>query len=545
MMGMISRSVGTLAIGAAMTGGLAGHSMAATPNQDPLNIILIMADDVGAYEFGCYGNTVNQTPRIDELAESGVRFETFFVTPVCSPTRVALMTGRRAPKTGWYNMRGRTPGGIGRQADLARDEVTYGQIFQRAGFSTAFAGKWQLTGDKLEYMLTDVGFMESLMWIYTGYLDDNQEYLGGFEGRGGNKASRYWQPGLARNGVHIPTAPDDYGPDMFVEFLTEFIERRSGQPFFIYYPMVLPHRPWVDTPDHQGLDTNSMEALKANVEYTDKLVGRIVDAVDENGIRDKTLIIFLGDNGTQTFGKGTATEWGARVPAIFNLPGRIQEGLVTNALAEVIDIFPTIADYAGIELAENLDLDGTSLRGVLEGTTSEHRDFIYTPLGHYRVLRDANWLLDANTPERFGKLFYTGDRRDGHGYADVTDIDHPLVNEARARMKGYMEQVPFPSYDPEERFDFENLTDHRINRLYEWVHRRGQRLGIETVSVPGIDPALIPSGPPFLEESEPGARDRVMTQAIDDEDEVHERVVTANREQRREARRQRQAMVDE
>lgn len=495
--------VGAIALSSSMAFGgmimLTSQSAEASPvfGTDHTNIILIMADDMNAAEIGAYGHPDHHTPNLDQLAHTGTMFETFFVTPVCSPTRVALMTGKRAPNTGWYNMRNRVPGGIGGGADIATDEVNFGQAFERVGYRTAFAGKWQLTGNDLATKVHDMGFAESLIWLRWGDLDNRSDYMGGTHGNG---ISRYWHPGLGLNGVHIPTEPEDYGPDMFGDFIVQFIDRRASQnqPFFVYYPMALPHRPWVPTPDALDVEENSWEAFTANVEYLDKIVGRIVDAVDNNGIREKTLIIFLTDNGTQQAGKGTPTEFGARSAGIFNMPGTVKSGLVTGALAEVVDVFPTIAEYAGITLPEGLEIDGISLRPILDGTMTTHREYIYAPLGHYRVLRNENWLLEANTPERYGRLFYTGNRRDGLGYADVTDIDHPIVHGAMARMEIYMQDVPFPEYNPDDRFDFEEMTDGRINDLYQWIHEQEQRFGIEKIQVPGIDPALIPTGPSHL-----------------------------------------------
>lgn len=489
--------------------------------QDHTNIIVVLMDDVNANDFGCYGNTVHRTPNVDALAESGTLFETFFVTPVSSPTRVAIMTGRRATKTGWYNMRQRTPGGIGRAADIATDEVTFGHLFSRAGYATAFAGKWQLTGENPATKVQDMGFQESLIWASWGDIPgrrDGGNYLGGLHNGG---ISRYWHPGLLHNGIHIPTEPDDYGPDMFVDFVCDFIERRAGQPFFVYYPMVLPHRPWVETPDALGVRENSWEAFQANVEYIDKKMGKILDTLERNDLRERTLVVFLGDNGTQTRGKGTPTEWGARSPAIFSMPGTVQAGARSMALGEVVDVFPTIAEYAGIPVPEGLDICGISLRPVLEGETDTHHEFIYSPLGHYRVIRDDMWLLEANTPERYGRFYYTGGRRDGFGYADVTNIDHPFVNEAKARFERYMAQVPFPEYDPDARFDFEDLTDHRINQQWALIHREEREAGVETVRVPGVDPSLIPQGVVTIPPSGPrpeGWQSRGLRAGYDDED---------------------------
>ncbi len=442
--------------GAALLGSAFGLTFARGASAEKrMNVVCILCDDMGAQELGCYGSAAHRTPNLDALAESGARFETFYATPVCSPTRVCLMTGRYGFRTGWCNMRGRDAGAPPENADLARDEENFGELLQNTGYATGFAGKWQLTGSPLSAMLPDAGFDESLMWIYTGYLDPGQEYLGGYETPGKKKASRYWHPGVAKDGVHIATKEKDYGPDMFAGFCTDFIRNHADEPFLLYYPMALVHRPWLNTPGAPELKgRNKLEHLKANVEYTDKIVGEIVRTLEETGQRENTLVLFLGDNGTQTRGKNTPTEWGARVPFIASCPGVIPGSRVSRELSDISDILPTMLDFAGVPLPEGHTLDGKSLMPLLRGETQAHRDWIFSCLGQFRILRDAHWLLEANSPDDFGQFFRCGGHRDGQGYEDVTASEEPDVLAARKRFLEILKDLPFPETTREAREQF-------------------------------------------------------------------------------------------
>ncbi len=440
-----------------------------TPSR-PKNLICFLCDDIGAQELGCYGNTAHQTPHLDALAKSGVRFETFYATPVCSPTRVCLMTGRYGFRTGWCNMRGWHTGVPADDADLARDEQNFAELLRPLGYTTGFAGKWQLTGDHLKTMLPDAGFQESLMWIYKNYLASGEPYKGGYFPPDGTKTSRYWHPGLARDGVHFVTTADDYGPDMFRDFSLEFIRKHKSEPFFLYYPMVLTHQPWVRTPDTPDLEGHGKpQHLKANVEYADKIVGAIVQELDALGIREDTIVMFVGDNGTQGRGKATPTEWGARVPFIVNCPGTVQSGVVSGELSDISDVVPTLVEFAGGAMPEGTPLDGKSLVPYLTGRAEHHRDWVFSFLGQYRILRDKQWLLEQNSPDDFGQMFYCGESRDGTGYKEVTQSDDPEVLGARKRFEEILANLPSPESTAEDRYLFARQTNKKMEGLNDYL----------------------------------------------------------------------------
>lgn len=452
-----------LGLAGAAFGISAPHAAASTGKK---NIICILCDDMGAEELACYGNTAHHTPNLDALAATGTRFETFYASPVCSPTRVCLMTGRYGFRTGWCNMRGRNAGSPRIGADLARDERNFAQLLAPEGYATGFAGKWQLTGDNLKTMGSDMGFAESLIWIYTGYLAKGETYKGGFYPPDGKKSSRYWHPGLARNGIHFETTPEDYGPNLFCDFCLDFMRSHKKEPFLLYYPMALIHRPWVSTPDTPELKgDNSRAHLKANVEYADKIVGRIVNELDTLGIREDTVIMFLGDNGTQDAGKSTPTEWGARVPFIINCPGTVPAGQVSRELSDISDVLPTMLDYAGVEKPADLILDGVSLAPYLRGETDTHRPVIFSCLGQYRILRTKHYLLEQNSADDFGQMFYCGESRNGRGYIDVTDAQEPEHVEARKFFETCLMGYLVPPTTEEERKEFEAFTIPKIESL--------------------------------------------------------------------------------
>ena len=296
----------------------------ADPASKP-NIVLIMADDVSWEAFSCYGAEDYDTPNIDALATRGVRFAQCYSTPICTPSRVEIMTGQ-------YSFRNYTHFGY-----LNPEDKTIGHLMQSAGYQTAIAGKWQLNGLYNNLPGSDdsmrplkAGFHESYLWqVTTG----KQLKNGGGE--------RFWSPPLERNGV-METVEDNagkYGPDLLCDFLCDFMERNRSKPFFVYYPMVLVHNPFVKTPDTIGNETRTQAANKAPknkkqqkdnfvamVEYMDKIVGRLVNKVQAIGQEKNTIIVFTADNGTNRSitsrwhgqdikgGKGGMKDMGTHVP---------------------------------------------------------------------------------------------------------------------------------------------------------------------------------------------------------------------------------------
>lgn len=330
------------------------------------NIVLIMADDMGFECVGANGGTSYETPNLDELARTGLRFENCHSQPICTPSRVQLMSGL-------YNHRNYIEFGI-----LDPQATTFAHIMHDAGYRTGIAGKWQLKGG-LEGP-QHFGFDEYCLWQLT------------------RRPSRYPNPGLEINGELVDYTHGEYGPDIACNYICEFIARNKEGPFFAYYPMILPHWPFEPTPDSDDWDPTAEGVLKGHgknryfadmVAYTDKMVGRIVDQLDELGIREQTLLLFTGDNGTFTGitslmgdrrvqgGKGHTTDNGTHVPFIASWPGRVPAGEVCDQLVDFTDFLPTLADLAGADLPAGIPFDGHSIVPQLTGETGTPREWIY------------------------------------------------------------------------------------------------------------------------------------------------------------------------
>jgi arylsulfatase A len=329
------------------------------------NIILIMADDLGYECITANGGQSYQTPNLDQLAAGGMRFERCYVQPLCTPTRVQLMTGQ-------YNVRNyiafRT---------IDRDATTFAHPLKQAGYVTGVAGKWQLgTGKNLPQRL---GFDEAYLWQHT------------------RRPPRYANPGLEFNGEERDFSNGEYGPDIINDFAIDFVTRHKDEPFFLYYPMILTHGPFPPTPDSPDWDPKAKQDSDGNapkhfgdmVRYMDKLVGRLVAKLDELGIRDNTLVMFLGDNGTgkglttqfkgQPYpgGKGLTNARGMHVPLIANWPGHVPASKVNDDLVDSTDFFPTLCEVAGVKVPASLTIDGHSFAPQLAGETGNPRDWIY------------------------------------------------------------------------------------------------------------------------------------------------------------------------
>jgi arylsulfatase A len=332
------------------------------------NIILIMADDLGYETLACNGGESYKTPELDQLAATGMRFEHCYVQPVCTPTRVELMTGMS-------NARNYIRFGV-----LDRNATTFAHILKTAGYATGIAGKWQLGREKDSPQ--HFGFDEAYLWQHT------------------RRPPRYANPGLERNGEEVNFTNGEYGPDLINDFAIDFITRHKDEPFLLYYPMLLTHGPYQPTPDSADWDpTYDGDEKKINdkkyfadmVAYMDKLVGRVIDKVDELGLRDDTLIIFLGDNGTgrgtisqykgqqYSGGKGLATARGMHVPLIVNWSGHVASGQVNDELVGAVDFLPTICEAAGVNRPSAHSIDGQSfLPQALGQADAAPRTWLYT-----------------------------------------------------------------------------------------------------------------------------------------------------------------------
>ena len=334
---------------------------------DRPNIVLIMADDMGYECVGANGSTFYKTPNIDRLAAGGMRFEHCYSQPICTPSRVQIMTGR-------YNSRNYVRFGF-----LHPNEITFGNVMKKAGYATCIVGKWQLQGG-FEGP-NKFGFDEYCLWQLT------------------RRPNRYPNPGLEINGKPVDYTNGEYGPDVVSDYLIDFIKRHKDGPFFAYYPMMLPHWPFQPTPDSEDWDPSETEVwprskwdrehFSGMVSYADKMVGKIDRALGELGIREKTLLIFTCDNGTYTGitspfkglqlkgGKGSTPNAGTHVPMVASWPGTIREGVVLQDLIDFSDMLPTFADLGGGEVPDDRKIDGRSFVPQLRGERGNPRDWTF------------------------------------------------------------------------------------------------------------------------------------------------------------------------
>ena len=329
------------------------------------NIVVIMADDMGFECLSCYGSDTYRTPHLDQLAKDGMRFEHCHSQPICTPSRVQIMTGI-------YNNRNYLQFGL-----LDPRATTFGHVLKQAGYKTCIVGKWQLRGGFEGPH--KFGFDEYSLWQLT------------------RRPSRYVNPGLETNGEEFDYTQGEYGPDLVSDYLCDFMERHKDGPFFAYYPMILPHWPFEPTPDSPDYDkaskglkgTGKNQYFKDMVAYTDKMVGKVVDKLDALGIRKNTVVIFTGDNGTYTGitsrvngrdyqgGKGSTRDNGTHVAMIASWPGTTPAGVTSDALIDFSDILPTIAELGSARVPKNLQLRGHSFAPLLRGEAFQSREFIY------------------------------------------------------------------------------------------------------------------------------------------------------------------------
>ena len=392
------------------------------------NVILIMADDIGYECYGAYGGTSYKTPVLDNMAKTGMRFDHAYSNPICTPSRVKIMTGLS-------NVRNYTS-----FSTLKKTEKTIGHMMKDAGYRTAIAGKWQLLGAEHypEFIRgkgswpQDMGFERHCLW--------QVDKLG----------SRFWGPTITIDGELREFPEDTYGPDVYCQFLLERMEEYQDGPFFLYYPMVLVHSPFVPTPDSTNQQCKDKQQNFADmVAYMDKLIGRIVDKTVQLGIAERTLILVTGDNGTHRSlksnmgetvivgGKGKPTDAGTHVALFGYQPGTVPPGSVSDDLVEFTDFMPTVADATGATPPS--PTDGQSFLPQLHGRTGKPRESIFVyywprpekgePL---RFVRNKRWKLYGD-----GRLIDV--RND---ILETTPIEGPDSDPIRQKLQTAMDRMP-------------------------------------------------------------------------------------------------------
>lgn len=358
----------------------------------PPNILFILADDLGRQDVGFTGGTEIKTPVLDRLAAAGAKFDAFYVQPVCSPTRAALLTGR-------YPMRHGLQVGVVRpwaQYGLPLDERTLPQALKEAGFQTAICGKWHLGHCQPNYLPTRRGF-DHQYGHYNGaldYFDHTRD--GGFDWHRDDRVCR----------------EEGYTTHLVAKEASRLIrERDKAKPFFLYVPFNAVHAPHQVPEQYKEPYSQLAEPRRTYagmVAAMDEAIGQIVATLEAESLRDTTLIIFssdnggpapgrVTDNGPYRAGKGTLYEGGVRVCAFATWPGKIPAGTTVTGPLHIVDWYPTLLNLAGASLKQKLPLDGRDAwAAITQGAPSPHSEILLNTTPAKGAIRVGDWKLVLN-----------------------------------------------------------------------------------------------------------------------------------------------------
>jgi len=380
--------------------------------------------------------------------------------PQCTPSRVTLLTGQYPNRHGWVNHYDVPRWGHGARFD-AEANPSYAKMLQQAGYETCVAGKWQINDFRLEpEAMVNAGFDAYCMWT-------------GAEG-GNEKVSqeRYWDPYIhTKEGSK--TYKDEFGEDVFTDFIIDFMGKNKDKPMMVYYPMCLPHGPLTTTPLEPNAPKN--EQHKAMVRYTDEILRKIVKALDDLEIRDNTIIFWTTDNGTSSNiighmdgkavrgGKTYLTENGINAPFIVNAPALIPGGRVSDELIDFTDLLPTFCEFAGVEPDANYTYDGYSFAPVILGKEEQTKRDWMMSLGSHpakiengrvvnafeyrdRVIRDKNYKAYVDTT---GVIYELVDvKNDFYEQTNIIDSENADAKKALEKFRDVVKAMPEKDKNP-------------------------------------------------------------------------------------------------
>ncbi|MEI6284103.1 MAG: sulfatase-like hydrolase/transferase [Opitutae bacterium] len=427
---------------------------AATTPAKP-NIVFILADDLGFAELSCNGGEAYKTPNIDALAKGGIRFNHFYTVPLCGPSRALILTGRYGFRTRAVDQDG--SGTMTREGEGA--EIMTPTILKKAGYTSAMIGKWgQILpcGDAKQW-----GFDYVLSFKASGIywnVEKCAELIktSKLEGEKGAEGGVRAKPGPYNiNEKDLKLANDEYMPDIMEKNAFEFINKNKDKPFFLYYSLSHVHAQILPTPDSKPLPEDADAAKRMaltyndNMVYMDKLVGNLVAELNRLKLRENTIIVFMGDNGTAKAqsdratingkrligSKGTMFEGGALVPFIVNWTGVTPADKLNTNVADSSDILPTLCELTGAPLPDKRVLDGKSLVSQIKGDTAPHRASIFIELGNAWYAREAGWKLNEK-----GELF---DMKDApfNEILVPADSKDPVAIAARERLSKVLSEL--------------------------------------------------------------------------------------------------------
>ncbi|MEL7500451.1 MAG: sulfatase-like hydrolase/transferase [Planctomycetota bacterium] len=443
---------------------------------DQPNLLFIMVDDLGKDWIGCYGADDIKTPNIDALAASGLKFDNAWSMPQCTPTRATLLTGQYPWRTGWVNHWDVPRWGVGYFDWEAY--TTFATILKKAGYKTAIAGKWQINDFRVEPLaLEKHGFDDWCVWT-------------GYEAKNPPSSKRYWDPYIhTRDGRK--KYKGKFGPDLYCDFLVQFMEKHRDEPMMLYFPMALTHGPLITTPDELDVESK-FDKHRAMVRYTDKLVGRLMDTLDRLELRKNTIVIFTTDNGSgggvrgtidgkrPTGGKASNFEGGVCQPFIVNGPGMVPAGKVTDALTDFSDLLPTFVELGGAKLPAGLTIDGKSIAPLLLGNANDSpRDWImamgYGPAirdskgvrgrDNYtdRVIRDKRFKVWVDKNKQIDAIYDLAS--DPYEQTNLIGSDDASVQAAKSKFQSVVDETPDrdarPRYQDRGKLDWDRPIDSK------------------------------------------------------------------------------------
>jgi arylsulfatase A-like enzyme len=448
------------------------------------NFIFIMVDDLGKEWISSYGATEIQTPHIDALAANGITFNNAYSMPQCTPSRVALLTGQYPYVNGWVNHYDVPRWGNGANFD-SKQYPSFATTLRDAGYRTCAAGKWQINDFRLEPdAMVQAGFDAYCMW--TGYEAGNPQ-----------SGERFWDPYIfTKEGSR--TYEGEFGPDVFTNFIIDFMKENKEDPMCIYYPMVLTHTPFVHTPLERDVKTN-YNKHKAMVRYTDHLMGRLVASLKKLNLDEKTYLIFTTDNGTTPRiigkrntdyvqgGKTYLTENGINAPFIVTTPNKLH--YTTDALIDFTDIYPTLLELAGLENNANPKGNGYSFADVLkEKKQKSKRDWVLSMgslpavldedkrVENYytfkdRIIRDETFKAYVDTSKTVIRIFnMLKDPYETENLINQTEIA-PTLEKFTAIVKGLPSNDAIPRYEKTDTI-YGNISIAELNRMSEKSNQR-------------------------------------------------------------------------
>ncbi len=419
------------------------------------NIVLIVSDDQGYADLGCFGGEEILTPHLDRLANGGVKLTSFYVAwPACTPSRGAFLTGRYPQRNGLYDMIRNDVADYGHQINeyeyaispemtlgLDLEEITIADILKELGYINGVFGKWD-SGRARRFLPLQRGFD-----VFYGFANTGIDYF---------THERYGVPSMFR--ANEPIKEEGYATDLFRREAVKFIHKNKGEPFFLYVPFNAPHsassldRPGVQAkpediarwyPDHDPKAPRTR--YMACVTNMDDAIGEILDTLDEHELTDNTLIIFFSDNGgggpadnTPLRGrKALMFEGGVRVPAIVQWPGKVPAGTESDAFLTALEVFPTLLNAVGAEPPEGVTLDGFDMLPVLQGEHESKREAMFWERRGDKAARIGHWKwVDS---DRGGGLF---DLSKDIGESNDLSEEHPeMLTKLKTRFQSWKQEM--------------------------------------------------------------------------------------------------------